>query len=138
MPFGRPFIKRFALCYRTVVLTLCDVSVLWPDGWMDQDESWHGGKPRPPPHCVRWGPSCPPQKRSTGRGAQPQFSAHVRCGQTAGWIEMPVGTEVGLGPGDTVLDWDPAPPKRGTAPNFRPMSVATKRLDGLRCHLVWR
>jgi len=29
---------------------------------------------------------------------------------------MPLGTEVGLGPGDTVLDGDPAPPtERGTA-----------------------
>jgi len=28
----------------------------------------------------------------------------------AGWINMPLGTEVGLGPGDFVLDGDPAPP----------------------------
>jgi len=40
----------------------------------------------------------------------------VYCGQTVGWIRMPLGTEVGLGPGDIVLDGDPAPPmKRGTA-----------------------
>jgi len=37
--------------------------------------------------------------------------------------------EVGLGPGDFVLDGDPvAPPKRGTAPNFRPVSIVAKRL----------
>jgi len=30
---------------------------------------------------------------------------------------------VGLGPGDTVLDGDPAPPKRSMAPNFWAMSV---------------
>ena len=30
--------------------------------------------------------------------------------QTAGWIKMPLGTEVGLGPGDIVFDGDPAPP----------------------------
>jgi len=30
------------------------------------------------------------------------------------------------------------PPKRGTAPNFRSMSVVDKRLDGSRCHLVRR
>ena len=41
----------------------------------------------------------------------PQFSAHVYCGQTAGWIKMPLGTTVGLGPGDTVLDDDPLPTK---------------------------
>jgi len=28
----------------------------------------------------------------------------------AGWIKMPLGTEVGLCPGDIVLDGDPAPP----------------------------
>ena len=32
---------------------------------------------------------------------------------------MPLGTEVGLGPGDIVLDWDPAPPpQKGHAPEF--------------------
>ena len=38
--------------------------------------------------------------------------------------------EIVLGPGDIVLDGDPAPPpkKRGTAPNFWPMSVVTKWL----------
>ena len=37
--FGRPIVKRFALCYRTVLLTclsvcmyVCDVGVLWPNG----------------------------------------------------------------------------------------------------------
>ena len=29
----------------------------------------------------------------------PQFSANVRCGPTAGWTKMPLGMEVGLGPG---------------------------------------
>jgi len=33
------------------------------------------------------------------------------------------GTEVGLGSGHIVLDGDPASLKRGTSPNFRPMSV---------------
>ena len=27
----------------------------------------------------------------------PQFSAHVYCGQTAGWIKIALGMEVGLG-----------------------------------------
>jgi len=29
------------------------------------------------------------------------------CGQTAEWIKMPLGTEVGLGLGDIMLDEDP-------------------------------
>jgi len=33
---------------------------------------------------------------------------HVYCGQTAKWITVPLGVEVGLGPGDIVLCGDPA------------------------------
>ena len=57
----------------------------------------------------------------------------VYCGQRAGWIKMTLGLQVGLGPGHIVLDGDPAPrppQKGGAAPNFRPMSVVAKRLDG--------
>jgi len=68
-----------------------------------------------------------------------QFTAHVYCGQTARWIKMALGVEVDLGPGHIVPDGDAAPlPQKGHNPNFRPMSVVAKRLDGLRCHLVWR
>ena len=74
-----------------------------------------------------------PKKR-----ADPQFLAHVYCGQTAGWIKMALGTEVGLSPGHIVLDGDLAPhPKKGAEPpNFRLMSIVAKRLDESRCHLV--
>jgi len=51
------------------VCPVCNVGVLWPNGWMDQDVT---------------------------------------------------GTEVGLGPGDIVLDGDPAP--HTAAPTFRPMA----------------
>jgi len=42
---------------------------------------------------------------------------------------MPLGTKVGLGPDDIVLDGDPAlPAERGTAaPTFRPVSIVAKR-----------
>ena len=42
-----------------VCLPDCNVGVLWPIGWTDQDETWHVGRPRPWPHCLRWGPSSP-------------------------------------------------------------------------------
>jgi len=103
---------------------------------MDQDETWHGGRLQPRPHCVRWGPSSPSQ-----RGTAPQFLAHVCYGQTADWIKVPLGTELGLGPGHIVLDGDPAPPKKGVPVhlrNFWLMSVVAKWLDGSRYHLVWR
>jgi len=118
--FGRPFVKRFAICCRTVVCVsvcpvmsvcpVCDVGVLWPNGWMDQDETWHSGKPRPWPHCIRWGPS----SHSPKLAQPPPFSAHISCGQMVGRIKMPLGEEVGLGPSDIVLGGDPAPPLRGS------------------------
>jgi len=77
---------------------------------MHDDETWQECRPRPRPHCVRWGPSFVP------KGHTPQFSAHVCCGQTAGWIKMPLRTEVGLGPGVIVLDGDSGPPKRDSIP----------------------
>jgi len=102
-----------------------------------QDATWYGGRLRPRRHCVKWGSSSPSPKRV---GAPPQFSAHVYCGQTAGWIKMALSMDVDLGPGRIVLDGDPAPlPEKGTeTPNFRPIFIVAKRLDASRCHLVWR
>jgi len=39
-------------------LSVCDVDILRPNGWMDQDATRHGGRPRPRPHCVRWSFIC--------------------------------------------------------------------------------
>jgi len=61
-----------------------------------------------------------PQK---GAGPRPQFSAHLYCGQTAAWIKMPLGTEVGLGLRNIVCDVDPATSRKRThspLPNFGP------------------
>ena len=41
----------------------------------------------------------------------------TEVGQTAGWIKMPLGMEVGLSPGDFVLDWTQPPPEKLT-PQF--------------------
>jgi len=51
---------------------------------------------------------------------------------------MPRGTIVGLGPGNIVLDVDPAAPQ-GTQPlKFQPSSVVAKWQNGSRCHLIRR
>jgi len=55
-------------------------------------------------HIVLDGDRAPP------KGAQRPFSAHVCCGQTVGWIKMLLGTVVGLGLGDIVLDGGPICP----------------------------
>ena len=68
MIFELPFVKRFALCYRTVVCLSCLSVTLVYCGRADQGETWHGGRPRLWPHCVRWGPNSPAQ-----RGTAPNF-----------------------------------------------------------------
>ena len=39
--------------------------LLWPNRCMDQDATWYGGRPQPSRHCVRCGPSYPPEKGHT-------------------------------------------------------------------------
>jgi len=53
----------------------------------------------------------------------------VYCGQTVGWPKMKLGTDVGLGPGHIVGTQLPLP--KTQPPNFGPMSVVAKQLDGL-------
>ena len=106
---GRPFVKRFALCYQIVVCLscpvcpVCDVGVLWPNGWMDQVETWRAG----PRDMVLDG-----DQLLFPKGAQPLPNFRPM----SGWIEMPLGTKVGLGPGHIVLDGDPAPQKGHSSP----------------------
>ena len=47
----------------------------------------------------------------------------VYYGQTVEWSRMPLGIEVGLGPGDMVLDGDQLPTRKGAQqpPSFRPL-----------------
>ena len=112
--------------------------LLRPNGWMNQDATWYGDRPRPRRLCVGWGSSSPSPKRGGERS--PQYSAHVRCGQTAGWIKMSVGMQVEQRKRHCVR-WRPSPPSpKGaqSSPNFQPISVVANRLEGSRCHLVWR
>ena len=94
--------------------------------------TWHGGKPRSRPHCARWGPSFSPPKK----GHSPQIFNPCLLWPN-GWMDQDATWYEGtLKPGNIVLDADLAPPRRGTAPHFRPMTVVVKWLDGSRCHLV--
>jgi len=87
--------NKFTLCNGTVVCPVCNVGVLWPNGWMDQDATSYEG--RPWPRCVMLdGDPAPPTDRGTA--APP---ARVYCGQTIAhltnsWalVETAVKTEV--------------------------------------------
>ena len=82
----------------------------------------------------------PPKRKLEAGGRVPPIFGPCYFGRAAGWIKMPLGTMVGLSPGDSVLDGDPAHlPTKGmeSLPNFRSVSIVAKRLDASRCHLVW-
>jgi len=49
-------------------LSVGNVAVLWPNGWLDQDETWHAGGPRPCAHCLMG-----TQHRLPQRGTAPSF-----------------------------------------------------------------
>jgi len=134
--FGPPFVKQFALCYQTVVLpvclSVCNLGVLWPNGWMDHIKlCTQIGLGRD--HIVLDGDPAPLSQRGTADS--PQFSAHICCGQMAGWIKVPLGMEIGLGSCDLVSDGNPArpPQKGGGAPKFLAYVVAIQ-LDASRWH----
>ena len=77
--FWRPFVKRFALCHRTVVLSCLSVTLVYcSQTWMDhQNETWHGDTP-----VVRCEPSSPPCKK--GHRA-PIFGTYLLW--TNGWMD---------------------------------------------------
>jgi len=45
---------------------------MWPNGWMEQDATWYGGRPRSRWHCIRWGTQLPTEKLTA-----PHFLANV-------------------------------------------------------------
>jgi len=123
--FGRPLVKPFALCYRTLSLQKGDtdpdfspmfVAAKRLDGSKCHMVRWQASTGQ---HCVRCGYSCTP------KGQSPQISAHVcpvclqtlvYCGQTVRRIKMKLGVQVGLGHGHTVLDGNSGPLPKGTQP----------------------
>ena len=101
---------------------ICGPYLLRPNGCMDQDATWYGGRPRPRRHCVRWGPSSPSQK---GAEPPPIFGPFLLWPN--GWMHHDATWYGGRSqPRDFVFDGDPAPlPKKGRSllPNFRPVSI---------------
>ena len=53
------------------VLSVCNVGVLWPNGWIDQDETWHGGRPRPSATLCQMGTQLPLPQRGTAPDFRP-------------------------------------------------------------------
>jgi len=105
------------------ICTVCNVDVLWPNGWMDQDATWHGGRPRPRHitlHIVSDDDPTPYPLKGT-QPVSPIFGPYLLWPN--GWMDQDAACrDVGLGQSDIVLDGVPAPPpKKGHShPLFGP------------------
>ena len=103
----------------------CNVGVLWPNGWMDHDATWYGGRPRPGHIVLNWDPAHSPRHQ---KGALPTFSPHLLWPN--GWMDQSA-TLYGARPRPRrhCVRWEPSShTERSTAaPTFRPMSIVAKR-----------
>jgi len=92
-------------------VSVCDVGVLWPNGGMDQDETWQGGTQ----HCE----ICTAPHPNSGPCLLWPY----------GWLDQVATCYEGRPrPRRHCVRWGPSSPRqRGTAPNFRPMSIVAKR-----------
>jgi len=127
-------VHRMLMDHCPVCLSVCDVGVLWPNGWTNQDETWHADRPWPWPHCLRWRPSSPSHK-----GAQPPPMFGPFLLWPNGWMHQDA-TWYGGRPqpsGLCSMGTQPPSPKTGQS-IFWPSSIADKQLHRSRCHLVWR
>ena len=94
--------------------------LLWPNGCIDQDATWYGGKRRPRRCCVRWGRSSPL------KGAQPPpvFGSCVLWPN--GWMDEDA-TSYGSRPRRRphCIRRVPSAPRKvhSSPPSFRPMSI---------------
>jgi len=94
-------------------LSVCDVGVLWPNGWTDHDQTWHACRARPWPYCVRWGPSSPSPK-----GHIPPISGQYLLRPNGCMDQDATRHGARPRPRRLVLDGDPATPRqKGTAPS---------------------
>ena len=129
--------RCLSLCPVLSVLSVCDVRALWANDWTDQDKTWHAGRPRPWPHCVRWRPS---SRSRSPKGHSPPNFRPISVAPN-GCMDQDV-TWYGVRPRPRrlcVISGPRSPPQKGAEPpNFRPIFIVAKRLDGARWYLVGR
>jgi len=97
---------------RCPVCPLCNVDMLWPNGWKDQNETWHAGRPRPRLPRVSCYMGTLQHLHGEGHSSPrplPRFTDVGLCllCKTAGWIRIPLGATIGLG-SDENARWGPS------------------------------
>jgi len=105
-------------------LSLCNVGVLRPNGWMDQDATWYGDRPRPAGDILLdedWGPSSTPTKRGTAAPPLSRFTNGENRGPCLlwpnGWMDQDATWYAGTPqPKRHCVRWGPSPRKGSQQP----------------------
>jgi len=56
-------------------------TLLWSNGWMDEDATWYRSRPPRRPHCIRQVPMAPRKGHSTPLPFRPVYCGHGRPSQ---------------------------------------------------------
>jgi len=72
---------------RDTALPIFGPCLPWLNGWIDEDATWYGSRPRPRPHCVRRGPSSPHER---GTVVPPLFGPYTL------WSRSPISATAEL------------------------------------------
>jgi len=134
---GLPYATERGCCpVCPISLSVCNIGVFWPNGWMDQDATWYESRPRPNPrpwpHCVRWGPSSPHRK---GHSNLPLFGPWPN-----GWMDQDTTWYGGRPqPRRHCVRWGPSSPptERGTAAPSRLVDTWVAHLSNAYLLLVF-
>jgi len=103
--------------------------LLRPNGCMDKDVTWYGARPRPRRLCVRWGPNPYPKKG----GAPPNFRPTYIVAKRLHGSRWHLVRRLASAYATLCSMWTQLPPEKRAyppSPNFWPMSIVAKWLDG--------
>ena len=73
---------KYMLCF-ILLRPVCNIGILWPNGWIDQDATWYGRRPQPS-HIVLDGSQLPPRK---GHSSPTFFGPCLLC-MPNGWMDQ--------------------------------------------------
>ena len=99
--------------YQLLLPKIFDPCLWYPNGYMDQDATWYGGRPRPRPHCVRCRPSSTPKWHSSPKFGPCLLWPKRWMDQDATWYESRPR------PRPHCVTWGPSSPsQKGDSPKF--------------------
>jgi len=137
---GRLFVKRFALCYRTIVCPVLSVTLMYCGQTVGQIKMKLGMQVGLGLTTLLDADPAPLSKGGLQRGAEPPIFGPYLLWPNGSMDPAAIWYGGRTRPRRLCVRWGPTSrsPKRGLLANFWPMSIVAKRLDGSRWHFALR